>query len=448
MISRRCIRWLAACAVALVWIAAQADAWADEVEAFTLDTGARVVVRRERGDPSVAVCVFVRTQVGDDARVPGAREVVARSLFGSSAYLPAESVHREIDLAGGSLEIRCEPDFVVITCMTTAGAFDDAFYVISQALKNARMDEETLRRSVSQAEADIRARERSPYETAYAVARETMYSTSPYRFPFAAAASLPLRVTQGAALDFFRRFYTPARTVVSVVGDIDVGEVRRILSVQLAAYDRRQPDGAGMLSPASPERLDAPLHARRLAPVATALVMCAYPGPGLRHRDYAAFCVLGAIIGGGKGSRLFRRVRDLGALGYEVGAETPPLALESHLVAHVEYDPERPGAAGKPASLGEVERTVNDVVRSVLTEAPTEAELTRARRYLVGQDLLAHQRVRDRAFHLGWYESVGLGYEFDADWPRAIEAVSGEDVNRVARAYLTNGVTVTIQPRK
>lgn len=439
-------RWLSCCAVLLWALAGQGVASADPVEAFTLETGTRVLVREEAGSSSVAICVFLRSRVGDDGRMPGVREVMARSLFGSSAYLPLESVQREIDMVGGSLQVRCEPDYIVITCMTTRDAFDDAFYVISQALKNARMDDETLRRAVGEAEAGIRAVETNPYQSAYAVARETLYRESPYRLPFVAAASAPLRVTRDGVLDFYRRFVTPARTVVAVAGGIDAGTVKRILGVQLRSYDRRSAEGTGLLPAASPEPLEQPLEARRPRPVSTSLVLCAYPGPGLEHRDFAAFSVLGAILGGGKGSRLFRRVRDTGAVGYDVGAETPPLALESHLLAHVEFDPLRAGPAGKPVAPADVERMVRDVVHSALTEPPAESELQRARRYLVGQDLVAHQRLRDRAFYLGWYETVGLGYEFDEEWPRAINAVTAEDVQRVTRTYLTNGVTMTIRP--
>ncbi len=442
-------RWAAALVAALaLCLPAWAHALAADVQAIDLPSGTTVLVRHEGGTELVGICVFIRTQVGSDAREPGDRQIAARALFGSSAFLPAESVTKEIDLAGGSLQVRCEPDFTVITCVTTAAAFDDAFYVVSQAIKNAQMDEDALRRAVTEAEAEMRAQEADPYFSAYAIARQTLYRESPYRLPFTAAPAAPLKVTRQGVLDYFQRHYTPIRTVVSIAGGITVDAVRRTLDVQLAAFDRRSAEGAGVPRAVDAERPTEPLRARRVKPIRTAIVLSAYPGPGLKHKDYAAFSVLGAILGGGKGSRLFRRVRDMGALGYDVGAETPPLALESQLIAHVEFDPSRTGPSGKAPTAAEAEQMVGEVVHSVLTEAPTDAEIARAKQYLIGRHLVAHQRMRDRAYYLGWYETVGLGYEFDTDWPKAIEAVTPADLKRLATECLANGVTVTVRPEK
>ena len=66
---------------------------------------------------------------------------------------------------------------------------------------------------------------------------------------------------------------------------------------------------------------------------------------------------------------------------------------------------------------------VDDVERRIHEEedrGPVTEE--RAKRFAAGSHVLAHQRTRDRAFYLGWYELCGPGFAFDAERPRLIGA--------------------------
>ena len=85
---------------------------------------------------------------------------------------------------------------------------------------------------------------------------------------------------------------------------------------------------------------------------------------------------------------------------------------------------------------------------SLLKEQPvSDEELLRAKRYTVGSYTLRHQRQRDRAFLLGWWEAIGSGYKFDSDYAKAMEGVTKADVQRVARKYLTNYALVMSIPK-
>ncbi len=66
----------------------------------------------------------------------------------------------------------------------------------------------------------------------------------------------------------------------------------------------------------------------------------------------------------------------------------------------------------------------------------TDAELARAKRYLVGSHAIELQRSGARAMHMALNERYGLGHDAHLHYAKHIEAVTAADVQAFARDYL------------
>lgn len=410
---------------------------------ITLPTGLRVIIRPETDTNLIAICALVRAGVAEEQNALGIGSLVARALFGKGFNLTRASMERAMRKAGGSLDVQWNPDYAAFTCVTTREAFDHAIYVLAQALKNAEFDAETLDRARREVEADIERETSDPFRVAYAVLRSAMYADCPYRLPFGGIPETLRRVTPEMAQRFYQNYYTPQNTVIAVVGNVNAKETARTLEIYFQTYNR--PASPSRPS-TSPETLLEDMRRRRRLPVHTTLILAGFSAPGLTNPDYPAFLVLDAIIGGGKSSRLFRTIREKAGIGYIVGSYTPPLARESHLLSYVEFDSARMEAVGTKMDTATVEKMLADTVRSVLSSPPMAQEVERAKRFVIGSHALAHQRSRDRAFYLGWYELMGVGYAFDTTLPEQIEAITTEDVLHVAKKYLSHCVVSIVEP--
>jgi predicted Zn-dependent peptidase len=406
-----------------------------------LPNGLRVLVQPDRESAFVAICVFVRAGVAGEGRLSGIGNLVRYALFGNNLNQSSETISRAINAAGGNLETVWNPDYTLVTCVTTHEFFEDAFYVIAQALKHAEFDEESLGRARQLVAADVARENADPFRVAYAAIRTNLYRESPYRLPFFGLAESTRRLTREAALRFYHTGYRPENMVVSIAGDVSPERAHHVAATLLAYFDRPELPPSHH-STASPDILAETVRVVRRLPTHTTHVVAGFRAPGLAHPDYPAFAVLSAVIGGGKSSRLFRQVRDTEGVGYIVGAFTPPLVRESHLLAFVEVDSKRNAGS----DTGEIEKRLVQTTLSILAMPPTAQEVERARRYVAGTHALAHQRTRDRAFYFGWYEAMGLGYEFDAEFARRVAAVTPEDVARVAKKYLDKYVLAVIMP--
>ena len=415
------------------------------IEKVTLNSGLRGIVRTEPASRTLAICVFVGAGVAEDGNQPGIGALVSRALFGSNLNQTREEVLHAIYDVGGSLETEWHPDYTLFTCVTSPELFEEAMYVIGQALKGAQFDPESVSVAREEVLADITRSEQDSYSSAYAALRQRMYRVSPYREVFGGTMASVKRIAPDQARAFYRRYYTPGNTVISIAGNVNATRARRALQNYLEDYNR--PDPPRQRS-GGPELLSESGAISRFQPTSTATLLAGFAGPGISHPDYSTWQILSAIIGGGKSSRIWRAIRDSAGLGYIVRANAVPLLRDSPLVVYVEYDPSRPAAGVASIDPKDAGDLLVKTAKSVLESLPTERELDRAKTYVSGAYALAHQRARDRAFYLGWYELLGLGYEYDSLFPSRIAAVSLDQVSRAATTYLQREIRLTLLPAK
>jgi predicted Zn-dependent peptidase len=94
-----------------------------------------------------------------------------------------------------------------------------------------------------------------------------------------------------------------------------------------------------------------------------------------------------------------------------------------------------------------VKQALLDQFKLLAAAPPSDAELVRAKKYVIGSYLLAHERIEDRSYYLGYSELAckGLGgYKFDRNYADLINAVTAEDVVQVAKKYFSDAPVVSI----
>jgi len=155
--------------------------------------------------------------------------------------------------------------------------------------------------------------------------------------------------------------------------------------------------------------------------------------PGLtRHDpDYMAATVLNHIWGGGSfTSRLWQEVREKRGLTYSVYSMLSTPKASAGLIGATSTKNER-AAESLSVIAEEAER--------MASEGPTEDELEKAKKYLVGSYALRFDTSTKIAGHLLQLQQEGFGPDYLDRRNAEIEAVSLEDVRRVAKRLLGDG---------
>jgi zinc protease len=136
--------------------------------------------------------------------------------------------------------------------------------------------------------------------------------------------------------------------------------------------------------------------------------------------------VLTTVLSGQSG-RLFTDLRDAQSLAYALSSTNVEGIDPGHVLIHMGTSPDKlPRALA--GLYGHIER--------LRTEPPTEAELGRAKRYLIGTHAIHLQHNGARGMLMALNERYGLGYDEHTHYAERVRAVRAEDVSTLAAELL------------
>lgn len=154
-------------------------------------------------------------------------------------------------------------------------------------------------------------------------------------------------------------------------------------------------------------------------------------------RDYTALKLLSTYLGNGLSSQLFVELREKRGLAYDVSAFYPTRQDVAQFVVYMGTAPENTAIA-----LDGLQTEVDLLCSAELSESALQT----AKNKLLGQYALGKQTNAQIAQVYGWYESIGLGIEFDTKFQQQVADVTTQDTLRAAKRYFTSPYISVVGP--
>ena len=241
---------------------------------------------------------------------------------------------------------------------------------------------------------------------------------------------------------FFATYYTPDNAVLSIAGDFDRDEVRRLVERHFGPI----PSGSGkppLPDMTLPATLGEPL--REIVPddVVLPRLFLAFRSPVFGSEEYYAASVCSAILGMKKGSRLHRRLVRERQLASDAQAFTYDLTKGSDLlVLDVTARPE--------TTPDELERAVHEEVDRMHSDGVTPDEVARAVTLIETELIVSLQSAGDRAEKLSLFATYFGDPSLVNVQAARYRAVTVDQVNAFAHSRLgmNNRATLLYLPRE
>lgn len=315
---------------------------------------------------------------------------------------------------------------------------DRAVELLTLALNKPRFDTDAVERMRGQFLASLASAQRDPTRVSADLWMSLAFPGHPYGRPANGTPESVAKITRGDLVDFRARIFARDTLRVAVVGDIDA----KTLGVMLDKIFGGLPATA-KLTPIGPIEIK-PGQKLKVVEMNVPQSVARFGVPAMprQDKDFMAAFVLNNIVGGGFTSRLYSEVREKRGLAYGVDTTIVPLKYASVFVGNV---------ATKNEEIGQSLEVVRNEFRRVAAEGVTEAELSDAKSYLTGSFALRFDTSANIANQLLWTMVEGLGPEYLDNRNGMINAVTLDDVKRVAKRLFDGKdpplVTVVGKPR-
>lgn len=324
-----------------------------------------------------------------------------------------------------SMEFGCGINLDWMNCSftTLTATADESFEMLRKAFSEPRMDTEPFERAKREMIAGLNAAEMDPKTLASRAMNAAIIPDHPYaRHPTPQSMAMS---SKDDVLAMMRRMMTRDELLVVVVGDISADQ----LTTRLDQVFGSLPAVSGI-----PEAQDAAPKPAPRAPVVTKLrqpqTLVMFSGPGIRRDDpdfYAAYLLNYMLGGDGLSSRLAEDLREKRGLTYGIATG---LSIQSHLWRWTG------SSSTMNQTAGEVMRLVRANIARLGREGPTEQELADAKAYVTGAFPLAFDSNAKIARNLLGFRQDGMGVDYVQERNGYFEAVTLDDVKRVAARYM------------
>ncbi|MBW2692965.1 MAG: insulinase family protein [Deltaproteobacteria bacterium] len=395
-----------------------------EIHSYEMINGAQLYVMPRRSVPVVAArAAFMGGTLAEDESNAGITN------FLSSVWLRGTRSHSTADFARVAENLAADVDgfsgrnSLGTTLECPVEALDPTLELFAELLLEPAFDLAEIERERSDTLAAIERREDRLAQLAYMLFAETHFRKHPYRLASLGSAESVRSFDADLLRAHHARLIRGENMAVAIVGDVDPDSVAARFSAQLTAI----PSG-GFEAPSPPleaapsEIREAELRKDR----AQAHLVIGFRGVTISDPDRFTLEVIVQLLAG-QGGRLFLELRDRRSLAYTVSANNSEGVAPGHFTVYIATAPEK---------LDEARAGMFEELEKLLQQAPSDEELERAKRYLIGNHAIGLQRNAAHAGLISLNSLYGLGPDADRAFPEQVAAVDKDEILRVARRII------------
>ena len=419
----------------------------NSISETTLPNGVRVVVKETRNSPATSVQVWVRGGSSvEKAGEAGLAHLIEVAAVNGSQNQPFDETGDEGGLSGavrvvggesGSLTSR---DATFYSATVAAPDWGRALNALADTVLRPDLSQNAVSRSKLIVANQLVAQIFNPVSQATDLAYKTAYPNQPYGHAEIGSEDTLGALNPAKARAFYARQYVGQNISVVIVGDVKAADAVAAVGRTFATASKTPANKMTPTKGALPENREV----SEKAPVSTDALSLAWRSPGIdKPRDVVATDALLALWREGLDANLRRiLLRD----GPE-GALKP--LVDSYDVDYLtQRDPglilvTLVGVQDRDATIAAVE---NEIKR-LATDGPTDAETARALDFLRRQYLEQSEAAAGQAGGLGFYDMIA-DYTFALQYEQLTQTVGKADIQRIARDYLSpdQEIRATVEP--
>jgi predicted Zn-dependent peptidase len=405
------------------------------IQKAILKNGITLIVIENPTTDIIAGRIFCRNagSLWETTSQAGIFHLLASVMSKGTRNLSSLEIAEKVESIGAALGTDTSSDYFLVSIKTITEDFPEILALASEILRYPSFPESEIELEKKITLQNILSQKEQPFNLAFTQLREMIYGKHPYGFSVLGTENTVNNITLDDLKKCHHRHFTPDNLVISLAGNINLASSIELVENIFGDWQNDSRE----TQPLKPYHLSSRSNFSKIEQDnQQSIIMMGYLAPEITHEDYPILKLLTTYLGNGLSSRLFVELREKRGLAYDVSAFYPTRLDKSQFVVYM-------GTASQNTEIGQ-EGLYNEIKRLREQKLSIE-ELEVAKSKLLGQYALGKQTNAEFAQIFGWYETLGLGIEYDDIFPQLIANVALEDIQRVANQYLQdNSLCISI----
>jgi predicted Zn-dependent peptidase len=409
---------------------------------YDLPNGLHVILHEDHSTPIVAVTVLYHVgSKNEDPKRTGFAHFFEHLMFEGSENIGRGEYMKLIQNAGGQLNANTSFDRTFYYQVIPSNQLELGLWMEAERMLHSKIDSvgvETQRKVVKE---ELKQRnENTPYGSILNEAFGHAYTVHPYRWTPGGSPEYINKAAISEFIDFYKTFYVPNNATLSIAGDINVEETKKMI----AKYYGSIPKGTKAIPrPTAIEPVKtAEVRDTVLDNIQLPAVIMAYHIPAQGTPDYYAVNMLSTLLSQGKSSRMQKSIVDkqqkaLFAGAFALPSEDPGLALMF-------------GITNMGVSPTDLENAMNEEFEKVKKELISEEEFQKLKNQVENDFVNANTKMAGIAENLANYQVYFKDANLINTEITRFMKVTREDLQKAAQKYLTkeNRVVLYYLPKQ
>jgi predicted Zn-dependent peptidase len=389
-------------------------------QTFNLDNGLKVMVVRNTKLPRVRIQMLIDNPLYASGNKVGVENLLAAMLGNGTTSISKDEFNEEIDFLGASINFGSQSAFA----SSLSKYFPRVFELMADAAINPLLTEEEFQKEKDRLLESLKNNKTDVSTVSRQVSNALLYGKNHPKGEFTTEESVQ-RITFQDVKNYYDNFFSPSNAYLVIIGDVEFNEAQALTNMYFANWMRSTVPKVDYAAPKDVQFtqinfIDMP-NAVQSEIVVENVVNLKMSDP-----DYFPVLIANRILGGDFNSLLNMNLRE--ANGWTYGARSSTGAGK-----HV---------TGFTASTS-VRNAVTDSavvemmkeIRFIRDNKVTPEQLGNAKAKFTGDFVLALERPETVANYALSIETQNLPKDFYENYLRKINAVTAEDVQRVAKKY-------------
>ncbi len=396
----------------------------------TLSNGVEVILIKDDVLPSLSFDIMFK--VGskiDPENKEGLVSLLMEIMDKGTKKRSATKVAEDMEMLGTSLAYNVGRDYVSFSVETLSWLDESALEILSDIITQPLFLTKEFERAKERALGWAKRKSEHFSSYSWQIFNKYLYGSHPYGFYKNGSLSSLQKIQIEDIKDFYNRYFTPERMVLSVAGRYSENIIEKLENFfgtwkKPIKEKTKNPSISVSAVPANQERK---LMVVNHPSAVQSEIRMGHISLSRSHPDYLPFRVANLILGGNFTSRLMNRIRVQRGLTY---------GISSYLSAKKESGSFNLGLAVRNDKVGQALLEIFGVLENFHKEGITEKELEKAKQLLKNQFISGVAVADHFAHYLLYLNSNGISYKYVEEFFDHLNVLNVDIVNKVIKKHL------------